>query len=132
MVLTFDRELVETIFQHSLSSEDWNECAYEDDTRQPGLWLVGDRGVYLMSNGKPGLQDPFRGGTAQWVAYADQVNPLTLSPEQWVPAKVASFGADDGTAFLPAEFVEEMLKRAGGEPKVKLEVNEDDIILVEP
>ncbi len=39
-------------------------------TPTPALWLVGDDGLYLMSNGLPGQPHP-DGGTRLYVVYAD-------------------------------------------------------------
>lgn len=62
---------------------------------QPGLWLVGDTGVYVMSNGR--LTKDAR----PMVCYADQCNPAT-NPD-WYDYKRRYFGGDDGVEFLAAE-----------------------------
>ncbi|MFZ5693274.1 MAG: DUF3085 domain-containing protein [Pseudomonadota bacterium] len=65
------------------------------DGEQPGLWLVGDEGVYLMSNGRVPQ------GVRPMVCYADQCNPRT-NPD-WRNYKRRYFGGDDGVEFLAAE-----------------------------
>lgn len=60
-----------------------------------GLWLVGDEGVYLMSNGR--LAD----GARAMVCYANECNPHT-NPD-WYAYKHRHFGGDDGVEFLAAE-----------------------------
>lgn len=57
----------------------------------PGLWLVGDRGVYLMPN-----------TTARkfTVVYARECDPTKLDFETWWANKGASFGGDDGVEFI--------------------------------
>jgi len=62
---------------------------------KPGLWLVGDEGVYIMSNGI--LAD----GQRPFVVYAEECDPKT-NPDYW-HYKRQHFGADDGIDFLDAE-----------------------------
>lgn len=76
--------------------------ASESDVRPgsipAGLWLVGDSGVYLMSNGKPGLD--LDGGPRQVVAYAKGIDPDVDGHEAADDRKRRSFGGDDGVEFL--------------------------------
>lgn len=62
---------------------------------KPGLWLVGDEGVYILSNGK------LAKGQRPLVAYAEECDPKT-NPDYW-HYKRQHFGADDGIDFLDAE-----------------------------
>lgn len=62
---------------------------------QPGVWLVGDEGVYLMSNGN------LAEGQKPLVAYAEECNPAITS-DYW-HYKRQYFGGDDGVEFLDAE-----------------------------
>lgn len=60
----------------------------------PGLWLVGDEGVYIMSNGiLAEKQRPL-------VVYAEECDPKT-NPDYW-HYKRQHFGGDDGIEFLDA------------------------------
>ncbi|PZR89548.1 MAG: DUF3085 domain-containing protein [Stutzerimonas stutzeri] len=59
-----------------------------------GLWLVGDEGVYIMSNGK--LVEDQR----PLVVYAQECDPKT-NPDYW-HYKRQHFGGDDGVEFLDA------------------------------
>jgi len=68
---------------------------------QPGLWLVGDRGVYLCSNGK--LAD----GARPLTAYAEECDPNTC--DDWFEVKRRTFGGDDGVEFLDAKQLEAMM-----------------------
>ena len=61
---------------------------------RPGLWLVGDEGVYIMSNGK--LAEDQR----PLVVYAQECDPKTNS-DYW-HYKRQHFGGDDGVEFLDA------------------------------
>lgn len=95
------------------------EAADVDMAKIPaGLTLVGDQGVYLMSNGLPGLP------TGENVAYAIEVNPRKLDFDTWWNAKRASFGADDGTVPISAEAVRAFLPPEGD---LVLDVTEDAI-----
>ncbi|MDP3411091.1 DUF3085 domain-containing protein [Bosea sp. (in: a-proteobacteria)] len=61
---------------------------------RPGLWLVGDEGVYIMSNGELAKdQRPL-------VFYAQECDPKT-NPNSW-HYKRQHFGGDDGVEFLDA------------------------------
>lgn len=61
----------------------------------PGLWLVGDQGVYIMSNGK--LAD----GDRPLVVYSGECYPVG-NPD-WFHYKHRHFGGDDGIEFIDAE-----------------------------
>ncbi len=71
---------------------------------KPGLWLVGDHGVYLMSNGK--LLD----GAKPLVVYAEGCDPRTN--DDWFDVKRRTFGGDDGVDFIDAEQLEPMIAAA--------------------
>lgn len=59
-----------------------------------GLWLVGDEGVYVMSNGK------LAEGQRPLVIYAGECDPKT-NPDYW-HYKRQHFGGDDGVEFIDA------------------------------
>ncbi|KPH76530.1 MULTISPECIES: DUF3085 domain-containing protein [Bosea] len=61
---------------------------------RPGVWLVGDEGVYIMSNGK------LAEGKRPLVVYAQECDPKT-NPDYW-HYKRQHFGGDDGVEFLDA------------------------------
>ncbi len=68
---------------------------------QPGVWLVGDHGVYLCSNGRlPDGEKPF-------VAYALECDPRTN--DDWFEVKRKTFGGDDGVEFIDAVQLEAMI-----------------------
>ena len=71
---------------------------------QPGLWLVGDQGVYLLSNGK--LPE----GAKPLVVYAEECDPRTN--DDWFAVKRRTFGGDDGVDFIDAEQLEAMMTAA--------------------
>ncbi|MBT1159520.1 DUF3085 domain-containing protein [Aminobacter anthyllidis] len=62
---------------------------------RPGLWLVGDEGVYILSNGK------LAEGARALVVYSEQCHPVG-NPDWW-DYKRRHFGGDDGIEFIGAE-----------------------------
>lgn len=69
----------------------------------PGVWLVGDQGVYIMSNGK--LAD----GERPLVVYSEECHPIG-NPD-WFHYKHRHFGGDDGIEFIDAEQLIAMFDR---------------------
>lgn len=67
---------------------------------KPGLILVGDDGVYLMSNGLPNLTKDKTKKNKNFVAYAEESNPEKMEFDDYRHAKEATFGHDDGAEFL--------------------------------
>jgi hypothetical protein len=57
----------------------------------PGLWLVGDEGVYLMPNTTL---------KARTIVYARECNPTALDFDTWWANKRVTFGGDDGVEFI--------------------------------
>ena len=76
----------------------------------PGLWLVGDEGVYLMPNTK---------AKARTIVYARECDPTRLDFETWWANKRRGFGGGDGVDFIAlenvdssaAEFIEQHSKK---------------------
>lgn len=62
---------------------------------KPGLWLVGDQGVYILSNGK------LAEGDRALVVYSEECHPVG-NPDWW-HYKHRHFGGDDGIEFIDAE-----------------------------
>jgi hypothetical protein len=63
----------------------------------PGLWLVGDEGVYLMSNTT---------AKARTIVYARECDPTKLPFDTWWANKQATFGGGDGIEFVPLKDIE--------------------------
>lgn len=81
---------------------------YEGETG-PGLWLVGDDGVYLMGNHERPMPPK---GEKYAVIYAVEVDPTRLAFDNWWDAKQRSFGGDDGVEFLPLDSMEAWVENA--------------------
>lgn len=89
---------------------DWPDSSKIDQKLVPAcLFLVGDQGLYLMSNGTPGLLVE-EGKSHHVVAYAKESDP-TAGGEfgDWYDAKVRIFGGDDGACSLPLSMFDEVL-----------------------
>lgn len=81
---------------------------YDQDTGK-GLWLVGDRGVYLMPNTTDGLHNRDRSHEdGNFVVYARECDPTKLDFDTWWENKRSSFGTDDGVEFLSMETIENL------------------------
>lgn len=81
----------------------WPDSKNIDQSKiPPGLWLVGDHGIYLMSNGSPGLLLSGAGDDEHHhIVYPRECNPDTMDFDDWYDAKNRIFGHDDGVEFLP-------------------------------
>lgn len=66
-----------------------------------GLWLVGDQGVYVLSNGK------LAQGQRPLVIYAEECDPKS-DPDYW-HYKRRYFGGDDGVEFIDAVEFEKLV-----------------------
>jgi Protein of unknown function (DUF3085) len=71
-----------------------NPCTLYGVGTGPGLWLVGDEGVYLMpnTNAKP-----------RTIVYARECDPTKLPFDTWWENKQATFGGGDGIEFIAAK-----------------------------
>lgn len=96
-MLEFKLKDVLPLCDHAEAASSWG-MGYDDTTSpRPALFLVGDRGVYLMSNGVPGLPHA-NGGDRQHVVYAKGLDPER--DEDWYDAKRVTWGGDDGAETL--------------------------------
>jgi len=96
--LHFDRALVEKLLDHAEGSAR-NLALHQQGAASPALWLVGDDGLYLMSNGEPCLPGET---TKNLVCYAAECDPTKLAFDTWWLVKNAAFGGDDGAEFFEA------------------------------
>ena len=85
-----------------------------------GIWLVGDRGVYLMSNAPI---EEVRNAGFKHPVYAREANPGTMENHDWWVAKNASSGGDDSSDFIAAETLEKAL----GPDPLKIDVTQDSL-----
>jgi len=103
MDLQFDRDTVVKAIEHARAATK-HRAIFEEKNPVAALWLVGDQGVYLMSNGSGDTKGP--------IAYAKGCDPDKDDFDDWWELKRASFGGDDGVELLPLEGFEAAI--AGG------------------
>lgn len=116
-------------FDFDGSSADLPTSEDVDATKIPaGVWLVGDSGIYLMSNGAPPLLVD-GAGPSHVVAYAAECDPR--GGGDWWDTKRAAFGGDDGTVFLEASFITGLIARRR-EGRVCLDVTPESVEAVSP
>jgi len=129
--LTFDKSLLQELIDHAKSSTEWSMGYAAESKPEPALFLVGDEGIYLMSNGKPGLPKDEEAATkqaagenffSQKVAYANECNPE--KDGDWYDEKRRIFGGDDGAETLPLSYFEPL------DTFVGLKVTSKDISVV--
>lgn len=114
----FNRAQVVALVAHAKAAPQHNKLY--DEVTGPGLWLVGDSGIYLMSNGNPPMakDDPNR------VVYCKQSDPTKAKDgdDEWYENKRRIFGGDDGVQFIPLAALEKSLngpKGANNDPKAE-------------
>lgn len=88
---------------------------------KPGIWLVGDEGVYIMSNGK------LAKGTHGLVIYAEQCHPR--GDFDWWDYKRRHFGADDGIELIEAERLLPLFDRNLRATQLNVQLTETEIAL---
>ena len=120
MRLHFDRADVRKLLAHAKAAKDHAATYGQEQPIQPGLWLVGDMGIYLMSNGRPGLKaEPDKPGS--FVVYARECHPTKMPFDRWYEVKRSAFGGDDGCDYIPATDIEAAL--ADQSPTEPLNIN---------
>jgi hypothetical protein len=85
------------------------------------LWLVGDNGVYIMSNGK------LAEGDRPLVVYSEECHPVG-SPD-WFDYKRRHFGGDDGIEFIDAEQLIPLINRDFRFMHLRVQLSETDVSL---
>lgn len=97
--LTFDGASVKELYEHAKSCAHYRKVYGED--KGPGLFLVHDQGVYLMSGGIPHLEHPDCPENHK-VAYAKGCNP-EKDRGWWEEAK-SLVGGDDFAEHIPIDW----------------------------
>ena len=96
-VLRFDKATVWRLVDHAQNSTEHLK-SFRQRKAKPAIWLVGDAGIYLMSNGKPALlQTGFLAKDEaieelRLVAHADGCGPFD-DIDDWTPLQEAMSGA---------------------------------------
>lgn len=101
----FNVEDLKPLVEHSRHSQE-HGAPYGIGTPEPGLYFVHDQGVYLMSNGKPGLMR--ENGEMHQVVYAQDMSP---SDEDWWETARAAVGGDDFAELIPLDNIVTAIER---------------------
>jgi hypothetical protein len=88
---------------------------------KPGLWLVGDEGVYLLSNGK------LAEGARPLVLYSEECHPK--GDIDWWDYKRRWFGGDDGIEYFAADQLIPLFDRSMGATHLQMQLTDDSILL---
>jgi hypothetical protein len=119
MMLTFKIAAVREVIARGISDAEANggfrdpHCGMSGiDNRKPGLWLVGDHGVYLCSNGA------LAKNAKPLVAYADECDPRRN--DGWFEVKRRTFGRDDGVDFFYAQGLEALMAASPGCTRLRI------------
>ncbi len=87
---------------------------------RPGLWLVGNQGVYIMANGKlPEGGEPL-------IVYSEQCHPK--GDIDWWQYKRRHFGGDDGVEFIAAEQLIPLFDRNLRATHINMDLTENEIV----
>lgn len=117
-VLVFEASKVWRLSDHARNSREW-QPVYGERNPKPALLLVGDAGVYLMSNGLPPISYrglvPKEGEDAEipyLIAPAEGCNPDCDNVDDWWPIHNAIAGGDDFAVALPLDEFQGALEKA--------------------
>lgn len=86
---------------------------------KPGFWLVGDEGVYIISNGK------LAEGQKPLVVYSTECHPK--GDNDWWDYKRRHFGGDDGIEFIDADLLVPSFNRSFRITHLGIQLTENDI-----
>lgn len=86
---------------------------------KPGFWLVGDEGVYIISNGK------LAEGQKPLVVYSNECHPK--GGDDWWDYKRRHFGGDDGIEFIDAVLVVQSFNRHFAASHLGIQLTENEI-----
>lgn len=133
--LIFDGPQVLDLLAHAKDSKKHSAPYGLGRNPGPGLFLVHDDGVYLMSNGQP-MQPNGNGDTRAKVVYAKGYEPPRLVKDRdWgdqYSTIVAAVGGDDFVEFIEAKVFEKIEPgRVLSEVRINLTANSMTVDLVE-
>lgn len=128
--LTFSAEEIRPLIEHARACTE-HKPYYGEEATGPGLFLVKDEGIYLMSNGLPNdmVKRPAPNGNGETdmcrVAYAKNFDPTERDRmEVWDDAR-AAVGGDDFSEPIGDEMWKKLLK--DGVTEIVIELTEDKI-----
>lgn len=114
IILRFEKSTTWRLVDHARNSPQ-SEKFYGEDTG-PALWLVGDTGVYLMSNGSPRINSDGlvmekgkEKGQRSLVVYADGCDPTVDEFERWWSIHGAIDKGSDFSIPVPIDIILQVL-----------------------
>jgi len=107
---------------------EWEKITGEKARFERGLTLVGDHGVYWMSNSPN--QKQVEGTDSYPLAYARECDPTKLDFDTWWHNKSESFGGDDGADFFSLQDINDWLARNTKKKLIKLDITKKGILLI--
>lgn len=110
--LHFKKSEVAPLLEHTRHAPE-HTAPYGIGEPVPGLFLVKDQGIYLMSNGKPHLPRP--GGKPEWsqVAFAKGFDPSNPADAEDLWERTHHISGDDFGELLPLAMFEPAMQRPG-------------------
>lgn len=96
-ICVFKTKELKRCITHALNSTQWRMGFADSAVPWPGLFVVHDQGVYLMSNGEPG--DALKDELGVYVAYAAGCDPD--NDANWWEVSRALVGGDDFAEVIP-------------------------------
>lgn len=95
------------------TGKDWEKMLgpAHKERKEKGLTLVGDHGIYLMSNAKG--QRKTKG--VYKIAYCKECNPTKQDFDTWYDAKIKIFGGDDGCIFFELDTIKNWVENSNKE-----------------
>jgi len=117
-ILKFDVAMVWRLVDHARNAPEFASSIDDEGGPSPALWLVGDAGIYLMSNGKPPILHDGKvvsmekaGFQKRLCAYAEGCGPEN-EVDEWWPVHMAIEGGDDFSRTLPVDLIRSGLEKA--------------------
>ncbi|MDX5412815.1 MAG: DUF3085 domain-containing protein [Rhodobacterales bacterium] len=128
-ILKFKADEVKKLIDHACTAPEHSQ--FYGEKVGPALMLVGDQGVYLMSNGIPRFQAEGKPEGHSFVAYAEGCDP-TLDEEEWWENKRYLFGGDDGADALGGAWMNKMAAMAdAGATEILIRITPSTLELVD-
>ena len=103
----FDLADARELWEHAQASPEFLPM-FDEQITEPGLLLVKDQGVYLMSNGEPCLQRPGAEEGHSKVVYAEGFDPERADIDAWYDSARHICGGDDFSELLDRELCEQL------------------------
>ena len=106
VVLEVDRDKLAEMVAAAESATEHRLLYGDPGTEKPGLWLVADHGVYLMSN------QVLPEGQLPTVLYAKGADPNIYDFDDWWALRDDVFDGDDGVEFFDLATFKKLLATA--------------------